>query len=256
MAQRVFYIKSKNYGKVIGVDMTLNVYVGYDPRETDAYAVCVSSLSRHSTIKTRIVTLMKRHLEAQGLYWRKSYIAGKQTFDKIDKKPFSTEFSFTRFLVPTLNEFAGWALFCDCDFMFRADVGELLALADPRYAVMVVKHNHEPTEDIKMDGVEQTRYSRKNWSSLILWNCSHPSNQRITKERVNTNTGWWLHNFCWLKDEEIGSIPTERNWLESYSSKDIDPKAVHYTSGGPWFSDYQDVAYADEWKRELDSIGT
>lgn len=236
--------------------MTLNVYVGYDHREDSAYAVCVSSLMRHSKIRVRPTPLMRTHLEAQGLYWRKSFVENNQSFDVIDKKPFSTEFSFTRFLVPELNEFSGWAVFVDCDFMFRADIGELLSLADPRYAVMVVRHCHEPTESVKMDGVEQTRYSRKNWSSLILWNCSHPSNQRITKERVNTNTGWWLHNFCWLNLEEIGSLPQEWNWLEGYSSKDLNPKAVHYTSGGPWFSDYQDVAYADEWKRELDRIGS
>lgn len=235
--------------------MTFNVYVGYDPREIDAYAVCVKSLSEKATCKLRIHTLMRRHLEAMGLYKRKYYVENGQMYDSIDKKPFSTEFSFTRFLVPELNHFGGWALFVDCDFMFRADISELLALADPRYAVMVVKHDHEPVDEkVKMDGVLQTRYSRKNWSSLILWNCSHPSNERITRQRVNGNTGWWLHNFCWLNDEEIGGLPLEWNWLSGYSPPEIEPKAVHYTSGGPWFADYQDVPYAQEWKQTLERI--
>ena len=237
--------------------MTFNIYVGYDPREIDAYAVCVRSLAEKASCKIRIHTLMRRHLEAMGLYWRKHYVVQNQAYDFIDKKPFSTEFSFSRFLVPELNHHSGWALFVDCDFMFRADIGDLLALADPQYAVMVVKHDHDPSrygEKIKMDGVEQTKYSRKNWSSLILWNCSHPSNQLINPVAVNTNTGWWLHNFCWLKDEEIGSLPTEWNWLEGYSSKEIDPKAVHYTSGGPWFDKYKDVSFADEWQETLARI--
>ena len=234
--------------------MSLNVYIGYDHREADAYSVCVRSLVEKSTIKLKIITLMKRHLEAMGLYSRKHIIKSGQMIDVIDKKPFSTDFSFTRFLVPALQEYAGWALFMDCDFMLRADIGELLALADPRYAVMVVKHYHMPEEMFKMDHKIQTVYPRKNWSSLILWNCSHPANERLTPERVNTNPGSWLHGFGWLKDEEIGTLPEEWNFLEGYSDPKIDPKAVHYTSGGPWFSDYQDVAFADEWKQTLDRI--
>ena len=159
----------------------------------------------------------------------------------------STEFTFTRFLVPYLNDYKGWALFTDCDVLALDDMNKLFELADDKYALMCVKHDYTPSETMKMDGQQQTIYPRKNWSSVVLWNCAHPSNSVVTPELVNTESGMYMHRFMWLKDEEIGEIPYQWNYLVGwYQSKD--PKLVHYTEGGPWFEEYRSCEYSKEWK--------
>ncbi|MFG0316881.1 MAG: glycosyltransferase, partial [Planctomycetota bacterium JB042] len=136
----------------------------------------------------------------------------------------------------------------------RADVAELFSLVNDRYALMCVQHDHRPEENVKMDGQVQTRYRRKNWSSLMLWNCDHPGNERLTPELVNGLPGRDLHRFCWLEDREIGALPGAWNWLEGISDPAVDPKAVHFTRGGPWHEGFEDVRYADEWRSELRSV--
>ena len=234
------------------MDEPFPIFVGWDPREEDAYQVCKKSLIRNSSVPLCVRKLDRRKLSwpgDQGIFTRKWAFEDGQRVDALDGKPFSTEFSFTRFLVPVLQQYEGWALFFDCDFLWRGDVAELIALRDDKFAVQVVQHNHTPKESIKMDGCAQTRYYRKNWSSLVLWNCGHPSNLNLTRQTVNTESGSWLHAFQWLHDEEIGALPEEWNWLEGSSDPSIKPKAVHYTRGGPWFPAYSDVIYADEWYR-------
>ena len=110
---------------------------------------------------------------------------------------------------------------------------------------------------MKMDGQVQTQYPRKNWSSMVLWNCGHPSNQQVTPEMVNTKKSRTMHRFAWLKDEEIGSVSHEWNWLEgSYKEpQDGKPKAIHFTEGGPWFANCQDVDYADLWIETANKTG-
>ena len=158
----------------------------------------------------------------------------------------ATEFSIARFLVPLVAK-SQWALFCDGDFMFRADIQELLAQANPRYAVQVVKHEHHPAEALKMDQQVQTSYPRKNWSSLMLFNMSHAANRiRLTRELVDTEKGINLHQFCWLKDHEIGEIDESWNWIEGHSPNEIDPKAVHFSRGTPDMIEC-DPRWAKEW---------
>ncbi len=175
----------------------------------------------------------------------------------MDGKPFSTEFSHTRFLVPNLMNYNGWALFQDSDMMWLSDIKNLFAMADDRYAVMCVKHNHAvPQEYLKMDSRLQTKYFRKNWSSFVLWNCSHRKNKFLTTERVNTMKGSDMHAFSWLSDDEIGGLPFTYNFIPGISNiptidgKKDNPECVHYTDGGPWFDNYKDVPYAKEWMRE------
>jgi lipopolysaccharide biosynthesis glycosyltransferase len=158
----------------------------------------------------------------------------------------STEFTFTRFLVPFLNNYKGWALFCDCDFLFLRDIQKLFDLADPTKAVMCVQHDYTPSESVKMDNKPQATYPRKNWSSLILWNCDHHSNKKVTLDFVNKKQMSYLHQFGWLKDDEIGSLPYQWNYLEGWYNSN-DANAVHYTRGGPWFEKWQNVDYAKEW---------
>jgi lipopolysaccharide biosynthesis glycosyltransferase len=150
-------------------------------------------------------------------------------------------------------QYEGWALFCDCDFLFRADLNELFKLKDDRYAVMCVKHDYSPQEGVKMDGQIQQSYPRKNWSSLVLWNCGHESNKKLTPRMANFMPGSFLHAFKWLKDSEIGALPEYWNWLEGHSSPSIEPRGVHFTRGTPNFPGYEQVPYADEWRSYLNA---
>lgn len=225
----------------------LDVFIGWDPTEIRAYEVCKWSIIRRSSEPVHVQPLNQKALRFSGLYRRAP--EAKTQIDSFDHKPFSTEFTFTRFLVPHLMQLEGWALFCDCDFLFLDDVAKLWALRDDQFAVMVVKHHHEPPEDLKMEGAVQTRYRRKNWSSLVLWNCSHEANRALTVDAVNTQPGSWLHAFQWLDDDQIGSLPEGWNWLEGHS-KEMDKYAIHYTRGGPWFEHCQDVQHADLWITE------
>ena len=223
----------------------LRVFVGYDPREDIAYQVCKHSIEKRSP-NAVVKPLIQKELREQGYYDR-----------PIDKLA-STEFTFTRFLVPELSNFNGWAMFMDCDMILQTDINELFAQADEKYALMCVKHDYTPKEGIKMDGQAQTVYPRKNWSSVMLFNCSHPSNQEINVELVNDPkiTGKYLHRFSWLKDDEIGELSPEWNWLAG-GYKDPDdgkPKLIHYTEGGPWFENYRYCEYHSEWKQELQEM--
>lgn len=226
-------------------------YIGVDSREEEAASVCIHSLKRHSSVPIFTMELRDSVLRYLGLYDRKFDMRDGIHYDEIDGKPFSTEFAFTRFLVPSLARLhSGWALFCDSDMLFRGDVAELLELADPAFAVMVVKHQHHPRETVKMDGQIQSRYPKKNWSSFMLWNCDHPANRNLTVDCVNREPGSFLHQFGWLKEEQIGNIPQEWNWLEGSSPASIDPRVVHFTRGGPWMPGYENVHYAEEWRKE------
>lgn len=229
-----------------------NIYIGYDQREKEAYEVCKHSIIKRASIPCCIKPLNHKELRKEGLFTREWKIKSDGTFEDIrDGRPFSTEFAFTRFLIPFIQK-DGWALFCDSDMLFTADISDLLRLADDKFAVMVVKHQYKPEERVKMDGCKQETYSRKNWSSFILWNLDHPANNRLTLDDVNYKPGNWLHNFKWLKDEEIGALPEEWNWLEGHSMKNIEvPSNIHYTRGGPWFSDYKKVEYAKDWLAEF-----
>ena len=234
--------------------MIRSVYIGYDRREHEAYEVCRASIERRANDPLRIVRLDEQLLRDAGVYGRQWKVRKGQKIDLGDGRPFSTDFAFTRFLVPALNLYQGWALFCDCDFLFTADLSRLFDLADDRYAIMCVKHAHEPVGTVKMDGVSQGRYRRKNWSSLVLWNCEHPANRSMTLDCVNKMPGRWLHAFEWLRDEQIGSLPLAWNWLAGVNETSARvPCGIHFTSGGPWFEGYENVPYAELWRAERNS---
>ena len=224
--------------------MVANVFVGYDTREDIAFQVCEFSIKRFNT-NVNVTPLVQQELRQKKIYWR-----------EVDKLA-STEFTFTRFLVPHLMNFKGWALFIDCDIVFLEDVNNLFSLADDRYAVMCVKHEFNPKPGLKMDGQVQTVYPRKNWSSVVLWNCSHPSNEKVTVDSVNNPNfdGAYFHRFTWLKDEEIGELPCDWNWLVGWYKKDDGvPRAIHYTEGGPWFKNYRNCEFNQDWKKCLQEM--
>ncbi len=222
------------------------VYIGFDSREAVAFDVCRHSLVTRSSVPADVNCLRQNTLRQLGLYRRAAVVKHGQRFDVIDSKPFATEFSFTRFLVPALCRYEGWALFCDCDFLFMADVMELTPMIDDAKAVLVCKQLHAPTEVSKMDGCVQQCYPRKNWSSFMLFNCSHAAVQRLTVDAVNERPGAWLHGFEWLRDDEIGELPPAWNWMDGVTESS--PKAIHYTAGGPWFPDHAMVPFAQEWR--------
>jgi hypothetical protein len=225
----------------------LRIFIGYDPREDEAFRVCAYSLRRRASIPLDIQPLG----QPAGLYTRTWHRNAKgQRIDDRDGKPFSTDFAFSRFLVPELARHDGWALFCDCDFLFLADVAELLALRNPAYALQCVQHDHRPPEALKMDGQAQTRYARKNWSSLVLWNCAHPAHRSLTVADVSAQPGSWLHGFRWLPDEHLGALPEGWNWLDGWSSSEVPAQAVHFTRGGPWFAHHVPGPYSAAWLEE------
>ena len=201
-----------------------------------------------------VIKLDLADLRESGLYDRPYRVdeAG-QMWDERDQRPFSVQFSFSRFLVPHLIR-KGPALFVDCDFVFKRDVAELFALFDPRYAVQVVKHDHRPPGAKKMDGISQYIYNRKNWSSCVLWNTEHHAHHSLTTAAVNTWPGRDLHAFKWIPDCYIGALPEAWNWLADASptcgGNPEDIAAIHYTSGGPWFDHMQDCPYADVYRLE------
>jgi hypothetical protein len=221
----------------------LRVYLGYDAREQSAYDVAARSLRRHASAPVSITALNAERLWANGML-RRPTDTRSYRYDIYSNAPASTDFAISRFAVPFLAQ-EGWALFCDCDVVFLADLARIFALCDPSYAVMCVKHDLSGSglNGLKMDGQQQTSYPRKLWSSVMLWNCDHPANKRLSLVDVNERPGRELHGLYWLHDSEIGELPAEANWLVGMQPKPADPWIAHFTLGTP---DLPGVAPLDE----------
>jgi hypothetical protein len=240
--------------------MNESIWIGFDPREVAAFAVACHSIKSRLPRHIPINGLVLRDLQDSGLYRRPTEFVTRPDgtraiIDVLSKRDdydgaMSTEFAISRFLVPHLAA-KGWALFADCDILCRTDLSMLFRLADPSKAVMCVKHNYAPMQTVKMDGQLQTAYSRKNWSSVVLFNVDHPSNKNLTLDMVNTLPGRDMHRFCWLADNEIGELPREWNWLAGESPPMVSPMIVHHTLGSPCLPGYENAPYADDWRREL-----
>lgn len=172
----------------------------------------------------------------------------------------SNDFIYSRFLTPYLAEFKGWAIFADGDMIFQSDINELWNLRDPLKAVQVVKHDYKTKQSTKYLGNKNENYPRKNWSSLVLWNCAHPANRVLTPQFIQSNSGSFLHRFSWLDDDLIGSLPPEWNWLAIEYPDNEKAKLIHYTLGTPCFSAYQNTSMAMLWqkvyKRALSGMGS
>lgn len=214
----------------------LNVYIGFDTRNYGqqlAYEVCRKSILKHldKNYEVTIIPLIKSDLEFQGIFYRSE--------DSLA----STEFTYTRFLVPYLNDYQGQAVFCDSDFLWECSVHEVFNYLGDN-AVACVKHDYTPTNATKMDGLVQTVYPRKNWSSLMVFNCAHPDIARLNLENVNEKSPAWLHRMEWTKN--IGEIPYQYNYLVEYYQSD-DAKVYHFTEGGPWHPGKENVQYGDKW---------
>lgn len=237
--------------------MEKKIYIGWDSRETLAYDVAVNSISRRNNTNIEISPISNKDLDSimddNLLVPRSIEIKDGKMWCPISNAPMSTEFAISRFCVPFLQK-SGWALFMDCDMIVLTDIQELFNLADDKYAVMVVKHGKLEGEGIKMDGQTQTVYPRKNWSSVVLWNLNHPANKKLTIEMLNTYAGRDLHAFCWLRDDEIGELPAEWNYLVDVNLPIANPKIAHYTLGGAWINGWKNKESDEPWLKEFNSI--
>ena len=221
----------------------IKVFIGFDQVESVAWHTMAHSILSRSSKPVALIPINLANFK--DIYKRER-----------DPKQ-SNEFSFSRFLVPYLSNYEGYAIFFDCDMMLRTDIAEIMSVLDsePGKAVYVVKHDYEPRDGIKYLNTVQYTYPRKNWSSVVLWDCSHPANRVVTSYFVNSASPMELHRFSWLKDEEIGELDLRWNWLVGeYDEPPADVKNVHWTVGGPYFEEYKDADFADEWFSKRDEM--
>lgn len=226
------------------------LFLGYDPAEDLVCRVAHATAEAVSRDPLEVRHLSLGTLQRKGLYTRPTEVRSPGYWDPISEAPMSTGHAIARFLVPALCGFEGWALFTDGDVLFRRDLGALFAQADPRMAVQVVKHEYHPQETTKMLGQPQTAYARKNWSSVMLFNCGHPANRRLSTDLVNSRPGRDLHQFCWLDYRLIGALDPAWNYLVGVTdpARVPDPAIVHFTLGTPDMPGYEHGEFADEWR--------
>ena len=216
----------------------INIYIGFDRHEEVAFHVLSASIIRRTSEPIAITPINLSSL--------------KKIFSRELNPLQSTEFSFSRFLVPYFSGFKGWSIFMDCDMLFLDDIANLWRLRDEQYSVMCVKHDHKPSEQLKFLGKTQTQYEKKNWSSLMLLN--NEKCTQLTLDYVNTASGLDLHRFKWLSgDDEIGEIPAKWNHLVDYDQNlpINEISNLHFTIGGPYFKEYRNCSYSDEWMSEF-----
>jgi lipopolysaccharide biosynthesis glycosyltransferase len=215
----------------------VKLFIGYDSRETVAFNVLSNSVQRLASSPVSITPLMLSQLKS--LMTR-------------ERHPLqSTDFAFSRFLVPYLCNYEGWAIFIDCDMLLTDDIVKLWDLRDERYAVQVVKHNHEAKESVKFLNQSQTPYKKKNWSSVMLMNCNRC--KALTPDYVNSASGLELHQFKWIENDKlIGNIDKRWNYLAGVDPviAETDISNIHYTIGGPYFESSKNCDYADIWLAE------
>ena len=210
------------------------VFIGYDPREAIAYHTCVNSIIRYASQPVAIIPIALNLFQD----YKETHTDG------------SNHFIYTRFLVPHLMGFKGWAIFIDGDMIVRDDIIKLWNLKELDKDVMVVKHDYQTRMPVKYLGAKNEDYPRKNWSSVILWNCNSFPNRQLAPEFVQKSSGSFLHRFAWLDDDRIGELPPEWNWLPDEYGVNADAKLLHYTLGTPCFQEFADTPQADEWHRE------
>ena len=213
----------------------LRLFCGYDPREALGFSAFVHSVILNSPKNIAVVPIHGSRRDG------------------------TTDFTYSRFMVPYLCGYKGWAVFADgSDMMLRTDLNSILAHCDESKAVYVVKHDYQTTNNRKYLGTEMEAanedYPRKNWSSLIVWNCSHQNHKYLTPNMISATRGRWLHNFSWLTDELVGSLPLEWNHLVREYEPNPDAKLVHFTLGIPGFAEYSKDEFSDEWRSYLNGV--
>jgi len=210
------------------------IFLGYDPREAIVYHTCTNSIIRKSSQPVGLVPLALSTLND----YEEGHTDG------------SNHFIYSRFLVPSLMGYKGWAIFIDGDMILREDISKLWNLRDDSKAVIVVKHDYKTKMKKKYLDSPNEDYPRKNWSSVIMWNCGHPANRCVTPEFVEQSSGAHLHRFTWLDDELVGELPIEWNWLPDEFGENKNANLIHYTLGAPSFHDFANTPMGSEWHEE------
>jgi lipopolysaccharide biosynthesis glycosyltransferase len=210
------------------------IFIGYDPREAVAYHTCANSIIRLASKPVAIIPLALNLFED----YTETHTDG------------SNHFIYSRFLVPHLMNFEGHAIFIDGDMIVRDDIVKLWDLREVTKDVQVVKHDYKTKMTKKYLGAKNEDYPRKNWSSVILWNCSSYPNRKLTPDFIQQSTGAELHRFTWLDDERVGELPREWNWLPDEYGPNTDAKLLHYTLGTPCFHEFATTPQGEEWHRE------
>lgn len=216
----------------------MKIFIGYDPREAVVYHVCANSIIRHASQPPVITPLALTNM--------KFYSEGK--IEIIEGYPPTNQFIFSRFLVPYLMDYKGWGLFIDGDMIVLDDIKGIFDLADENKAVMCVQHDYKTKYPIKYLNQINGDYPRKNWSSVMLFNCSHPDNGKLTPEFIEASTGKYLHRLQWT--DAIGELPIEWNWLADEYGENSNAKLVHYTAGAPCFHNFATTPMAALWHKE------
>lgn len=217
----------------------IRVFIGYDETEAIAYHVCAESIIRYAKEPVEIIPLAKNMLK---------------NICNDTKRDGSNSFIYSRFFVPLLCNFDGYAIWLDGDMLLNADIADLWRLRSGQHAVSVVKHEYKTQHTHKYRGAENRHYPRKNWSSVIVWNCAHPSNRKLTPKYIEDHDGEHLHRFGWLDDNEINALPRYWNWLVREFPENARAKLWHYTIGIPAFTDYQEGHNSDEWHETLERV--
>jgi hypothetical protein len=236
----------------------LKIFIGWDPRETEAYDVFAHSITSRASRPVEIIPLVQAELRAQGIYSRPA------------TEKAATEFSMTRWLVPYLSGYEGISIFADCDMLCLADIHELMdnlkplsvenagpdGILETLPAVWCCQHDYTPKTLTKMDGQPQVNYPRKNWSSFMVFNNGHELCRALTPDLINRadHPPSYFHQFRWLETQQPGPLPLEWNWLGNEYDAKSDVKNIHYTLGGPWFDQTKDCDYADLWLEEQDRM--
>jgi lipopolysaccharide biosynthesis glycosyltransferase len=220
----------------------INLVVGFDQKEAIAYHVFCQSVIEQSSLPVQFVPLIQNY-----------------GINQISQSDGSNSFTYSRFLTPYLMNFEGWAIFADGDMVCKDDLAKLWNLRDSKKAVQVVKHDYKTKHSKKYLGNKNEDYPRKNWSSLILWNCEHPKNKLLTPSFIGSKSGSYLHRFSWLDDEDVGELKSEWNWLAIEFDDNPSAKIVHYTLGTPCFKEYQSSSMSNYWhdflKKTLQGVG-
>lgn len=219
----------------------INIFVGYDSTHSGSTQNCINSITRNldsGTIKlgqyspfecVEVNDYLKIHkLDVSKIPdWTREY------------KNQSTEFTYSRFLIPYLSNYEGMSIFCDDDFIFTDNILNILYFISADHAVACVKHDFSKKSDTKFNNQKDVWYDKKLWSSLMVFNNSHPDCKKLTLDKVLTESGQYLHQFEWTEEEKIAEIPKKWNWCEGYDdmSKIHQAKGMHWTRGGPWIPD-------------------
>lgn len=206
----------------------IRLFTGYDEREAVGWHVFLQSLMATTKEMVSIHAL-----------------SGKQ-------RDGTNAFTYERFMIPSYCDYKGWAIFMDgSDMLLRDDIAALWKYRDLDHAVHVVKHEYRTKSKQKYIGTPMQAanvdYPRKNWSSVILWNCQHSSNAHLDREFVEDSTGEYLHRFGWLDDHKIGTLPPKWNVLVGEQHLSEADAVRHFTLGIPSFKHYAKCDGAEDW---------